>query len=245
MPDRKRFLYVFPVFQAVYGKPFASFLRMSLNAAANEADKYEFIPHVPERQMLPDLMNKACEIVLNENLDGIIVSDDDCLPPYTAISQLLRRYEAGHPIVLGLGFMRNFPHTTTVGRYFPEGPTLTVDAKARTGDWSGFHWIEHFTEKDLFDEGLAECDFGGFPIALISREAIEKMKAQGPWFGNSLDGGACTHDVYFGAKAKRAGLRIVVDTRIPCGHLAEAHVIDFVNRQWIRQAYAQSQAAKS
>ncbi len=232
---RKKFLLVFPVFQAVYGKPFANFIAMALSAAAKEGTEYEFLPHVPEREGLPSLMNRACEAVIAQKLDGIIVADDDCGPPFNAISQLLRRYEAGHPIVLGLGFMRNFPHTTTVGRYFKEGPTLIVDRKAKSAEWTGFEWIEDFTDDELVNDGLVTVDFGGFPIALISREAIEKMER--PWFGGYIDGGTCTHDVYFGKRASDANIPIVVDTKIPCMHLSEAPWITFENRALIRRAH--------
>jgi hypothetical protein len=228
---RKRFLLVIPVFQAVYAKPLANFLAMALSAASTEGDRYELLPHVPERQSLPSLMNKACEIVLEHDFDGLIVADDDCGPPFSAISQLLRRYEAGHPIVLGLGFMRNFPHTTTIGRYYPEGPTLITNGHGGV-EWSGFHWIDDVLAEPT-EDGLIRVDFGGFPIALISREAIKAITP--PWFGLEIDGGACTHDVYFGAKAHRANLPIVVDTHIPCSHLAESPWITFENREVIRR----------
>lgn len=243
MSDRKRFLLVVPVFQAVYPKAFANFLAIALSAAAKEGDRYEFLPHVPERESLPSLMNRACDAVLENDFDGIIVADDDCFPPYDAVSKLLRRYEQGHQIVLGLGFMRGYPHTTTVGKYYPEGATITTDAKTGAVAWSGFRWIEDFAKEDVQD-GLVRVDFGGFPIALITKEAIAKIKH--PWFGLSIDGGACTHDVYFGRKAELAGIPIVVDLTIPCGHLSESMIVTFENREIIRavrKAYDASKGA--
>lgn len=239
---RKRFLLIIPVFQAVYGKPFANFMAMALSAASREHEHYELLPHVPEREALPTLMNRACEIVIEQRFDGIIVADDDCGPPFDAISQLLRRYEAGHQIVLGLGFMRNFPHTTTVGRYFKEGPTLVTNPGTRQAEWTGFRWIEDFTQEEMAD-GLVPVDFGGFPIALITREAIEKMER--PWFGGYIDGGTCTHDVYFGKRAGDAKIPVMVDTNIQCGHLSEAPWITFENRQFIRKAHALRRQAEA
>lgn len=239
--DRKKFLFVVPVFQAVYPKAFANFLAIALSAAAKEGDRYEFLPHVPERESLPSLMNRACDAVLEHGFDGLIVADDDCFPPYDAVSKLLRRYEAGHQIVLGLGFMRGYPHTTTVGKYYPEGATIVTDPRTKDVSWSGFRWIEDFSKEDVVD-GLVRVDFGGFPIALITREAIAKMPR--PWFGLEIDGGACTHDVYFGRKAELAGVPIVVDTEIPCGHLSDAMIVTFQNREIIRavrKAYDESQ----
>lgn len=238
---RKRFLFVVPVFQAVYPKPFANFLALALSTAAKEGGAYEFCPFVPERESLPSLMNRSCEIVLNEGFDGLIVSDDDCFPPFDAVSRLLRRYEAGHKVVLGLGFMRGFPHTTTIGCYYPEGPTLRTDPTTKEVSWSGFRWIEDLAHEEVHD-GLLRVDFGGFPIALISSEAIRAMAR--PWFGLEIDGGACTHDVYFGTRAKQAGLSVMVDTEIPCGHLSENVIITFENRQIVRNVHAAYQSSQ-
>lgn len=235
MADRKRFLLVVPVFAVVYAKPLANFLAIMLSAASREGHDYEFVPYVPERESLPSLMNRACELVIANKFDGMIVADDDCGPPFDAISRLLRRYESGYQIVLGMGFMRGFPHTTTIGRYFSEGATLTVDPTTKHMSWSGFEWIDDVSRVagELTDNGMLKVDFGGFPIALIAREAIEKM--QRPWFGLEIDGGACTHDVYFGKRASDAKVPIHVDTTIECSHLSEMIWVTFANRDIVRR----------
>jgi hypothetical protein len=176
--------------------------------------------------------------VLDHEFDGLIVMDDDCAPPFNAISQCLRRYEAGHSVVLGVGFMRNYPHTTTLGRYFEEGATLSITPDGV--ELSGFHWLDD-VDAEPTDDGLISVDFGGFPIALISREAL--LKIPRPWFGLELDGGTCTHDVYFGKKCERAGVPIVADTRIKCDHLSDAGWTTFENRGLIRhmQQFADNQ----
>ncbi len=236
MSRRHKILWVIPVFQSVYAKPFGNFIGQALGVHA-EGDKYDIVAHVPERKLLHGAMNEAIALMLAHDFDAMIVSDDDCFPPFDAIPRLLRHYEDGKEFVAGLGFMRGYPHTTTVGRYYPEGMTLSMDADGKL-QTSGFHWLE-----DIDDEptDLVEADFCGFPIAMMSRKAIERIEP--PYFGTWIDGGSCTHDVYFGVKAKRAGVKILVDRTITCGHLAEAPVLTFQNRGLTRQlAKAMSQA---
>jgi hypothetical protein len=228
MSERKSILLVVPVFQSVYPKPFANFCAMLMHAAHTEGAKYSFSVHVPEREILHSAMNRAAETILKHDFDAAIVCDDDCLPPVDAISRLLRYYEDGKPIVAGLGFMRGFPHTTTAGRYYPEGLSLTVDNGVPS--LSGFEWLDDLKPSD----GLVPADFCGFPIAMISRAAFQAI--QPPWFGTEIDGGACTHDVYFGTKAKRAGLPILVDAGMPCGHLAATPIITLESRAMPRRA---------
>lgn len=238
---RKQFLFVVPVFRSVDPEPFANFLAITLSAASKEHESYELLPHVPGRQLLHSLMNRACEIVIEQDFDGMIVADDDCGPPFDAVSQLLRRYEAGHPVVLGAGFMKNFPHTTTLGRYYPEGPTLVTNTKTGAVEYQGFYWLDDLDEEPS-DDGLVPVDFGGFPIALISADAIRKIKS--PWFGTEIDGGNCTHDVYFGYKCAKAGVPIVADLNIKCHHLSPNQWVTFENRRIVRNVHAAYKASQ-
>ncbi len=228
---RKTILWVIPVFQSVYAKPFQMFLGQALHAASQEHARYRIHVWVPERQLLHSAMNQAIELAIRENYDALIMSDDDCGPPVQAISQLLRRYEAGHPIVSAVGFMRGYPHTTTIGRYFAEGVTLQTDPATKAVWLAGFQWIEDLDDEQDAD-GLIRADFCGFPIALIAKEAFTKIPA--PWFGTEIEGGGCTHDVFFGLKAQRAGLPIVVDRRISCAHLLDAAWLTEENRRVAR-----------
>jgi hypothetical protein len=191
---------------------------MAFVASQAEHERYEFLVHVPARELLHSAMNRAAHMALAEGVDAIIMADDDCYPPFDAISKLLRHYEAGHPIVGGMGYMRGFPHTTTIGRYYPEGITIVQD---ETGAFKmrGFYWVDDVTH----EPDLVPADFCGFPIAIVSADALRQMER--PWFGTHIDGGECTHDVYFGSRAKAAGLPIVVDKSIDCGHLLDAPII--------------------
>lgn len=240
-PRKLRVLWVVPVFKDVDPKPFANFLSLAVATGAlivREGDKYSVSVHVPERKLLHSAMNQVTQWVLDHDFDICILADDDCGPPVDAIMKLLRRYEAGHPIVLGMGFMRNFPHTTTVGRYFPEGISVVKNSKTGAIELAGYEWLEDIEQELTHEAGLVNVDFGGFPIALIAREVFEKASKLGPLFGTHIDGGDCTHDVYFAKRVTAAGFEIVVDTTIPCNHLGEAMWVTFENRQVIRDVHA-------
>ena len=220
-------LWVCPVFQSVYARPFGQFLGMALNAASSIGDKYCIFPFVPEREMLHSAMNRAVQVLLKGDYQAMIVSDDDCFPPFDAIRRLLKHHEDGKDVVAALGFMRGYPHTTTVGRYYKEGVSLKLDTEGRPS-LTGFYWVDDVSN----EPDLIPCDFAGMPIAMISRRAFEKIP--GPWFGTEIDGGGCTHDVYFGHKAAKAGVKILVDKTMPCGHLCDPHIITNENRAIVR-----------
>ena len=232
---RKTILWVTPVFQSVYPKPFQNFLGMAIAGTNAECQKYRIHVWVPERQLLHSAMNQAFDLAMKHDYDAVVLSDDDCGPPMDAISRLLRRYEAGHDVVAGVGFMRGYPHTTTIGRYFPEGTTLQTDPVTRETRMTGFYWIEDL-DREQDRDGLIRADFCGFPIAIFSKRAIQAIAEKAaPWFGTEIDGGSCTHDVYFGVKAKRAGIQILVDRQVSCSHLLDGAWLTESNRTISRQ----------
>ncbi|HEV8208511.1 MAG TPA: hypothetical protein VGP77_00255 [Vicinamibacterales bacterium] len=224
---RTQVLFVMPVFQAVYPKPLENFLAMMLHAGMAVHEKYAIWPIVMERTPLHAAMNRAAADALTHGFDVLIFADDDCLPPIDAIPRLLAHYEAGHPFMAGLGYMRGFPHTTTIGRYDPAGPTLRFEHGQP--QLAGFRWID-----DVADEptDLIPADFCGFPIAMVTVAALRRMER--PWFATATALGECTHDVFFGDRAKAAGVPIVVDRTMACGHLSDGYVITPHSRQLAR-----------
>jgi hypothetical protein len=227
-PFRPEFLLVVPVFSAVYPSAFANFLAMMLSAASREHTKYRFTPHVPERELLHSAMNRAAHLAIQENCAGLIMFDDDCYPPFDAISRLMRHYETGRDIVCGMGYMRGYPFTTTIGRYFPEGTCLTRDEVTGTMRLSGFEWVDDVSN----EPEVLQADFAGFPIAMVTTKALKAMEA--PWFGTAIDGAECTHDVFFGSRAKAAKIPLHVDRTIDCGHLLNPQVLTSSNRAFAR-----------
>jgi hypothetical protein len=127
--------------------------------------------------------------------------------------------------------MRGYPFTTTVANYYPEGITAVVGANGKVGQLSGFEWLDEFPQE------LKEADFCGVPAAIVHRRCFEAVAP--PWFAD-LDehGERLTHDVYFCRKLKEAGIPVMVDGTIRCGHLTEAPIVTFDNRASARGAMA-------
>lgn len=223
----RKCLVVVPTFAGVQARPFRGFMEIAMVAGRLCPDwKFGFI--APERMSLPTAMNGAVASMLGNDYDAAIVFDDDCFPPYDCIPRLLAHYEAGRQFVAGVGVMRTYPHTTTVAQIFPEGPTLvSTPSRAKV---VGHQWLD---DVDAL-EALADVDFCGVPVALIAKRIFDTVPA--PWFGLvAEDGGTVTHDVYFCRKLKAAGIPVLVDTTIKCGHLAEAPIITFENRAHARE----------
>lgn len=224
----KKALLAVPTFAGVEPRPFQRFLEIAI-AAGRLCPDWRFAVQAPERESLPYAMNRMGQIVLQQGFDALIVFDDDCFPPPDCIPTLLAHHAEGRAFVAGVGIMRGFPHTTTVARVFPEGLSL-VTGQDRAPAVVGHEWLDDLSQLPE----LAEVDFCGVPVALFSRSVFERVPA--PWFGlHADDGGTVTHDVFFCRKLKAAGLPVLVDTRIRCGHLSAAPVVTFENRAQARE----------
>ena len=222
-----RALVMFPTFSGPPPLAFQGFLEIA-HTAARACPDWQFGYHVISRKSLPAAMTDAADIVLQQGWDALIAFDDDCFPPFDCIPRLIAHYEAGREFVAGVGLMRNYPFTTTVARTFPEGYTLVFSGD-RAGKVAGHEWLDDLT--DLPE--LAEVDFCGVPVAMMARRVFERIAP--PWFGlHGEDGGQVTHDVFLCRKIKAAGMRVLVDTTLKCGHLIEAPIITFENRAQAR-----------
>lgn len=215
-----------PMFQAMYARPLARFLEMAVCAGNQLHGKAEVSVRVVEREAADNAMNILADIVVQHDFDGLVMADDDCLPPMDAIPRLVAHLEAGLDFVSGVGYMRGYPHTTTIGQYIKEG--ISAVQTPYGVEWRGFRWLDNLDHAPP----LIEPDFCGVPIAIASRKCFTATKP--PYFSNWLDGKRCTHDVYFCKKIKDAGLKVHVDTTMRCGHLADPAIIDESSRRVAR-----------
>lgn len=222
----KKILLAFPIFYAVYPRPFERFMQILICAGRQMG--YLFGPLVIERKGLVEAMNQVGDRMRSEDWDAVIVFDDDCLPPYDVIPRLLARcFDEGHLFVAAAGVMRGFPFTTTAARYYPEGISGEIGPSGKVERLAGFYWLD-----DLANE-LTDVDFCGVPAAIIHRQCFEVVDP--PFFGNTDERGAMmTHDAYFCRKLKDKGIQVLVDGTLRCGHLIEAPVVDFDNRRMAR-----------
>jgi GT2 family glycosyltransferase len=226
----RKILLVFPVFAVLYPRPFQAFAELLVSAG--RLAHYQFSVKVYERQALSVAMNDMGLLVLEQGYDAVIVFDDDCFPPVDVVERLLARaFDEDRLFVAAAGLMRGYPFTTTAAKTYAEGVTFIPATDTERAKLTGFTWID-----DLPSE-LMEVDFCGVPAAIIRRECFER--AQRPWFGE-LDerGDRVTHDVFFCRKLQAAGIRIYVDGTLRCGHLVEAPIVTFENREYSRKVVA-------
>lgn len=239
MSEPKRVLLFWPSFSHFYPRAVQNFYRLIVHAIHN-CPQYRFDPWVVERSPVHSAMNRAVEAALSQGHEYLIAFDDDCIPElnefpegdprrWQVIPRLLALGEMGHPIVSGVGYMRGYPHTTTIGRKYEFGTALVLDNADGHEEpiMKGFRWMDSLdAHRDELDEnGLLEVDFCGVPVVCIHRSVL--LKVEKPLFETRDDiGGQSTHDVYFCNKAKAAGFRIQVDTHIDCGHIVEAPIIN-------------------
>lgn len=224
-----RILLVFPVFSHVLPAAFSAFTALLLHAGRH-CPKYKFDVLVQERSLLHSAMNGAAKVCIeNPFYDGLIAFDDDCLPPANLVERLLAHYEHGHHVVAGVGYMRGYPHTTTVGRFYKEGTMIVGDKQ------QGFEWLDNLEDYTPDEHGLLKVDFCGMPAMFISRKCLYAIEA--PHFGHTDKTGAVTtHDIYFCNKARDNGFEIEVDVTLECAHIGPAPLITRQNRDLARAA---------
>lgn len=226
-----RVLLVFPVFTHVLAPAFGAFL-MAMLHASRYCPKYKFDVFVPERCLLHSAMNQAAQTCIeNPWYAGMIAFDDDCLPPQHLVEKMIQHYEAGHQVVAGVGYMRGFPHTTTVGRFLDHGSVIY----AEKGEQRGFEWLDDLSAHTPDEKGLITVDFCGMPAMFISRAVLAAVDA--PYFMHEDKTGAVmTHDIYFCNKARDKGYSIEVDTTLECAHIGPAPLITRETRDLARAA---------
>lgn len=224
-----RVLLVFPIFSFVWPQAFAAFMAAALHAARHCPD-YKFDLFTPERMLLHTAMNLAAQTCIqNPFYTGMIAFDDDCLPPSNLIQRLLAHAEHKHHIVAGVGYMRGYPHTTTVGRYYDHGQSIVG------GEQRGFDWLDDLPVHEADEHGLLTVDFCGMPAMFISRACLHQLDA--PHFSHGdKTGSVTTHDIYFCNKARDKGYEIKVDVTLECAHIGPAPLITRLTRDTARAA---------
>lgn len=251
-----RVLLFFPVFHSVLPAAFQNFLRL-VACAVQYCPQYRFDPWVYPRSSVHTAMNMAVETALAQGHEYLIAFDDDCIPEIPAfppgdrhrwqvIPRMLGLCTKDKPILAGVGYMRGFPHTTTVGRLYEQGVTLVMNAETDENAYKGFYWVDDiWKHKDEFDaQGLLRVDFCGVPIVCIHRSVLEALPK--PLFETRDEGGGqATHDIFFCNKAREYGFPIYVDTNIDCGHIVEGPIVNrFTKADMQRVLAQQKQQAK-
>jgi DNA-binding transcriptional ArsR family regulator len=150
---------------------------------------------------------------LKAECDFILMYDDDMtLPMDYAQAMLLDMVEHPEISVLGaLAFMRNPPHY----------PVMYTTLEGYDSTHHTSYYRNQYVKRYPKDT-LVECDAVGFGGVAINLDFV-RNKMKEPYFMSTTNTG---EDIWFCVKAKEAGGRVFMDTRIKLGHLKNPEIVD-------------------
>jgi len=195
-----------------YGSHMQEWFRMGRNT------QDEFILFHPNRFSIDNARNQAANFALQNECDYIYFIDDDMILAPNTYSSLK---SCNADVAMALSFIRGYPFHVMAFIKNPE----------KSGELTYF---DDLLEHPNFG-GVVECEAIGFACALIKMSALKKVYP--PYFITSTQS---TEDIYFCIKLKRAAqdVRIVVDTRVPTGHLLHPEMISLHNFKKMKAFHA-------
>lgn len=149
--------------------------------------------------------NKLVDEMEKNGCDWLFFLDSDVIPPKGTIDTLLSH---NLPIVGGLYYTRISPIIPTVWVNNPDDSGAT------------------YIPKNFQPGEITEADAIGMGCCLIHKRVFDKLDK--PYFNWTLDedgNKGVSEDFYFCKKAKEAGFKIFVDTRISCEHMGSFNTL--------------------
>lgn len=183
--------------------------------------EHQFVSFTPRRLSIDNMRNNAAKAALESECDYLMFVDDDVLiDPINTFPSLLNACEKhGAQIAMAETYIRGFPFEPM---FF----------KSINHNLIPFRDFKQHIDKN----GLVECDAIGFSCVLIDCDLIRKVLP--PYF---VTGPLQTEDVYFCMKAKAQlgndKVKIVVDTKVPTGHMLDPEPVHHQNRQFLIEYY--------
>ena len=155
--------------------------------------------------------NKLVDYAIKIGVDKLFFVDNDVVLKPNALTFLLSSLSHSHPIVLGY-------YAKTTNKIW-QGATSLFKMGER--DYTQTYTAEEI--KRLRDDGVYQIEVhgGGFGCALIDMDIFRKIDY--PWFNWRFYPGEkrrkLSEDFYFCSKCRKAGIPIIADTRVGCGHV--------------------------
>ena len=152
------------------------------------------------------------DMALKEGMDWILFFDDDQILP-KGMFLSLAQHMSDADIIAPLIIQRVPPHLPV---YFK----MKIEEKEGKRYFSSENILDYPINSTFSPEAV------GFGVILLRTDILLKMPR--PWFFSNVSLG---EDLYFCQSARRAGFRILADTRIKVGHLGVPEVvteIDFI-----------------
>lgn len=174
--------------------------------------RYEFGWFTTGRLLTPYAREKLAENALKQKMDYLLMLDNDMLYPIDFIESMLLDMEQHSEIdvLAPLAFMRNSPYFAVI-----YSSTEGYDSKLHQS-----YYVNEFV-KNYPKNKLVECDAVGFGAVIIKTSIFKKLTP--PYFMSTTGAG---EDIWFCNKAKKAGGRVFMDTRIKLAHLGTPQIID-------------------
>jgi len=212
------------VLENVKSLPFGSHCQEWFRLGRNTND--DFIFFHPERFSIDNARTQAANYAMELECDYIYFIDDDMiLSPNTYKS--LKACDAD--VAMAHTYIRGYPFDVMFFKI--------EEQKKNIRNFSGMdRRLIHYNdwENHIDESGLVECHAVGFACALLKVKNL--LEIPPPFF---VTGPQQTEDVYYCMKLKyhKPESRIVVDTKVPTGHLLSPEVITISTRKKLMEYY--------
>jgi len=182
--------------------------------------------------------NKFVDEALELGADYLMFMDMDMTFPSNMINNLLELISDEHPVVTGMYYIKRPPFRPVMGRYvdWDEELSKKKDHLDKLGFVKDDKQLLMWCPVTYFDDKPFEVDVIGMGCVLIKREVFEKLRKQPEeevkahpraYFKYSPDPrkeesqNCISEDMFFCARVKKAGIKILCDPRVQCGHIME------------------------
>lgn len=213
-------------------KTYLSMLQiMSPNNMLNILERFEVVSTV---RVLSDFpidynRNKFIDDSIRDGADYLMFMDMDMTFPANTLECLFENLSDEHPVVAGMYYLKKEPFSPVIGDY-----TEWTDELLKHKEFLDSHGFVSKEGKQLlkwrafngFDETKPfYADVIGAGCFLIKADVFKKLER--PYFKYIPDPekdhthNKISEDMYFCAQLKKAGVPIVIDPRVQCGHLTE------------------------
>lgn len=182
-----------------------------------EKQGYQFTFHTAPRTSIDRMRNDAAKVALQNECDYLWFIDDDMLLSDGTLESLI---SCEADIAMARTYIRGYPFKNMSFKLTSPAPDIGL--------------INH-TDEELEGKDIVECGAVGFACALIKCELLKKIDP--PFFITSTHG---TEDIYFCVRCQMdldEPVRIVVDTRVPTGHMLNPEFVGPKTVKHLRKYY--------
>lgn len=180
-----------------------------LSTVAVWAKKHDLVLAGTERTKVASARNKIVDAAVKQECSHVLFLDADHIVPDNMLDLLVENADAA--MVSGLVCKRLFPFDTVAFKFLP-GDELEQIVIAERGR-------------------VLEVDACAMGCTLVNLEEIKKLRK--PYFVDR----SMRSDLNLCVAFRKAGCKVLIDTRIGIGHLGEAPVITPENADEIREQY--------